>query len=286
MIHCFENFGLLHDIKILRITTERSEIHSMNIVPETTAETYNMQPTVTYLQEHNRSPNDMDEDENIIQENNPLSVQTSQSVQSCKQFQNKENSTNVAREIEIDLDAIEPNIQPENSNSDIGVSNVTTVIARYNINNAKELWSEDGTVNVMDYAIQDTKVFQPNTVCPSTNTGNKKNLKSTEITTALDSNQITLLDFDAVINSDIIADSQLSTSTNNFTKKNMETSVIDQGPLVPVVPHNNQHFSFEITASGAGNETGKPLTITINPIEIESKQNAETKDVAVTHGKK
>lgn len=264
----------------------------MSIVPETPAETYTMQPTVTYLQEHNRSPNDMDEDENIIQENNPLSVQTSQTVQSCKQYQNKENSTNVPREIEIDLHAIEPNIQPENSSSDIGVSNVTTAIARYNINNAKELWTDDGTVNVMDYTNQETKVFQPNTVCPSTNTRDKKNLKSTEITTALDSNQTTLLDFEAVINSDVTVanpfckDSQLSTYTNNFTKKNMETSVIDQGPLEPVVPHNNQHFSFEITASGAGNDPGKPMTITINPIEIESKQNAETKDVAVTHGKK
>lgn len=263
-----------------------------------------MQPTVTLLP-NNISANDMSGDKNTIQENNSVGIlRTSQTIQSCEQNMEisnenhelpeeiyNESCANIPREIKINLDTIDTNIQPENSKSDIGINNVTTAIATYNdTQNVKELWSINDTVNVMDYMSEETKDFEHNIVCPSTNMDNDNNLKSTKIVTALDSNETTLFDVEAAINfstsvDPFCKDLQQSTSINSFTGKNMETSVIEQALPEPVVPHNNQHFSFEITASGAESDTGKPMTITINPIRIEPKQNSETKDAALTHGK-
>lgn len=266
-----------------------------------------MQPTLTYLPEHTMSDNVMDEDNNII-------PQSSQTIQSCEPFNNmeisnanrklteeihNENCTDsleisleVSREINSDLDTIVSALQSENSMSKIGMNNVTT--AAYNIQNVKEHWSEDNTVNVMDYTIEESNNFEPNNiVCPITNTVVENNLKSSEIVTTLDSNQTSLFDFEAVINSAVTSvdtleeNTQQSVHNSSITGIKKETSVTEKVILEPVTPHNNQQFSFEITASSIENDTGKPMTITITPIiEIEPKPNIETKDTALPHGKK
>lgn len=303
MLECsFEHFDLIN-VLICRNKTAQNRIQSINRVSQTTAEAYSMQPTVKYLREH-IPVKDMDEDKSIILKNNSFDMQTSETIQACEQLQNmefsdanhkstqelyNENCTNYQREIKIDLNATEPNLQSENS---IAADNVISATYNNDIQNVKEIWSEDGTVNVMDYTSEEAKDFEQNIVCPDTITGDENNIKNTEIVTALDSNQTTLFDIEAVINSAVISvdsfskNSQQSTYNDCVSRREIETNLTDEALLEPIAPHNNQHFSFEITTSGAENDTGKPMTITINPIEIEPKQNTETTDTALSHGKK
>lgn len=264
-----------------------------------------MQPTVTYLPEHITSVNDMDKDNNVIQNSNAI-LQTSQ-TQSYEQFHNmesynanhkvtdihNENCSNISKEIKIDLDTIVPTLQSEKSESNIGVNNVTTAIATYNnaIQNAEELWTEDGKANVIGYTSEEAKNFeQNNIVCPSTSTCDENNIN--EIVMTLDSNQTATFDIEAVINSAVTSidtfceNPQQSIYNKSLTENEMGTSGTEEALLAPVAPHHNQQFSFEITASSAENGTGKPMTITINPIEIETQHNTETKSTALTHGKK
>lgn len=268
-----------------------------------------MQPTATDLPEYITSVNDMEEDNYIIQKNNTFAIpQTSQTIQSFEKFHNmeinnanhksieeiyNESCTNTPREVNIDLDTVVPILQSENAKSNITNNNVTTTIATDNdIQNIKELWSKDDTVIVMDCTSEDSKNAKQNIVCPSTNTSDKNNLISSEIVTKLDPNETPLFDFETVIKTAVTSDDTFcknllqSTYNESFTDKKMETCTTTKEALLkPVAPHNNS-FSFEITASSAENDTGKPMTITINPIQIEPKNNSETKDTALTHGKK
>lgn len=267
-----------------------------------------MQPTIIYLPELDTSVNNVDEDNNVQQKNDTFAIQQAiETIPSCEQSHSMEisnanqkvteeiynkNCTNTGRTIKIELDTIVSTLQSKNSKSNISDNNVTTAIATDNdIQNVKELWSDDDAVNVMDYTSEDTKnVEQNNIICPDTSTGDDNNLKSSETVAALDTNQATLFDFEAIINSAVTPVATLGQNFQQFTyndringKKN-ETSVTETALLEPVAPHSQQ-FSFEITASNAENDTGKPMTITINPIEIELKHNTETKDTAAIHGK-
>lgn len=264
-----------------------------------------MQPILTYLPEHITTVDSMNEHNNKIQNNNVI-PQTSQTIQSCEQFHNmessntsgtimeevhNENCTNAPREIKIDLDTIVHTLQSENLKSNIDVNNVTTAIATYNdIQIPEDIWSEDHKAN-MDYkSPQARNVEQNENVCPGTSNDDEHKLKNVIVTT-LDSNQTTLFDFEAVVNSAVTSvdafckNSQQSTYNNSFTEKEMETNGTGEALLGPVVPNNDQHFSFEISASSVQNSTGKPMTITINPMEWEPGHNTETKNTTLTHGK-
>lgn len=249
----------------------------------------------------------MDEDNNIIQNNNAVTIlQTSQTIQPSDPLQNIEivntnhevteeicngNYTNTSGKININLDTLVTNLQSENSKSNIGINNVTTM-AYNNIKNAKDLWADD-MANVMDYTIEENEnIKQNNIICPGSNTGDENHLKSSKIETTLPSNQLNLFDFEEINSSAITPVEtfnktlQKPTCNDSFTGKKFETYVTEEALLEPVATHNNQHFSFEITTSGAENDTGKPMTITINPIKIESKHNVEIENTPITHGKK
>lgn len=303
MCNFFGNLRLLQSwLSIFRNKKEQSRNDTINRDPEPVAETHTAQPIVTFLPQH-ITFNKRNEENYATQNNNTISVpQTSQTIQSSEQLQSiefvdanyevtdkiyNENGVNTPREINIDLDDMDPSLPSDNSKSYTNVNNASTVV--YNdIQNAKDLWGEDDMVNVMDYTMEEPdNMVQNNTVCSGT-INDEDVLKSNRIGSTLGSNQSNLFDLEPVISSAIAPVETFSnnlekpTYNDRYTSNKMVTTIEE---ALPVAPHINQHFSFEITASGADNDIGKPMTITINPIEIKPKNNAETESTTPGHGK-